>query len=147
MNQKIFSAKKEYNLKLKEKYWFLIKEKAIWLVKLSNKYLIIELRDAFLDLPVAFIIESYLVWLDFVICDKDISSLKKYLENWVTPIISQNNPLKSILKEFNPIKNEWNSFIYENENKWSIFYSLVRYLENYKFPFDNKNLVKNILNI
>ena len=157
MNQKIFSAKKEYNLKLKEKYWFLKKEKAIWLVKLSNKNLIIELRDAFLDLPVAFIIEmenieteklwknivatskvpeSYLVWLDFVICDKDISSLKKYLENWVTPIISQNNPLKSILKEFNPIKNEWNSFIYENENKWSIFYSLVRYLENYKFPFD-----------
>ena len=121
-----------------------------------------------MDLPVAFIIEmenieteklwknivatskvpeSYLVWLDFVICDKDISSLKKYLENWITPIISQNNPLKSILKEFNPIKNEWNSFIYENENKWSIFYSLVRYLENYKFPFDNKNLVKNVLNI
>ena len=168
MNQKIFSAKKEYNLKLKEKYWFLKKEKAIWLVKLSNKNLIIELRDAFLDLPVAFIIEmenieteklwknivatskvpeSYLVWLDFVICDKDISSLKKYLENCITPIISQNNPLKSILKEFNPIKNEWNSFIYENENKWSIFYSLVRYLENYKFPFDNKNLVKNVLNI
>ena len=101
MNQKIFSAKKEYNLKLKEKYWFLKKEKAIWLVKLSNKNLIIELRDAFLDLPVAFIIEmenieteklwknivatskvpeSYLVWLDFVICDKDISSLKKYLK-------------------------------------------------------------------
>ncbi|MBF0913876.1 hypothetical protein HXK64_02895 [Candidatus Gracilibacteria bacterium] len=81
-----------------------------------------------------------------MICDKEASSLKKYLEKGVTPIISKNNPLKSILKEFDPAKNIGNSFLFESENKWQIFYSLVRYLENYKFPFDNRNLVKNILN-
>lgn len=166
MNQNIFNQKKEYNLKLKDKFWLLKKQKIVWLVKLSDKNLIKELRDAFINLPVNFIIEmdnidteklwknvvatskipeSYVVGFDFVICDKNIS-VKKYLEKWVTPIISKDNPLKSILREFNPAKNEGNSFLYESNNKWQIFYWLVRYLENYKFPFDNKNLVKNILN-
>ena len=167
MNQNIFNQKKEYNLKLKEKFWLLNKEKAIWLVKLSDKNLIKELRDAFINLPVNFVIEmdnidteklgknivatskipeSFIIGFDFMICDKDASSLKQYLEKWVTPIISKNNTLNSILKEFDPAKNIWNSFLFESENKWQIFYSLVRYLENYKFPFDNRNLVKNILN-
>ena len=57
MNQNIFNQKKEYNLKLKEKFWLLNKEKAIWLVKLSDKNLIKELRDAFINLPVNFVIE------------------------------------------------------------------------------------------
>lgn len=168
MRQDIFKQKREYNTKLKDKYWFLKKDKSIWLVKLSDKNLIKELRDAFINLPSSFIIEienieteklgknivatwkipeNYLIGFDFIICDKNISSLKKYLERWITPIISKNNPLKSILKDFDAMKNQWNSFIYEFENKWWIFYSLVRYLENYKFPFDNKNLVKNILDI
>jgi hypothetical protein len=43
------------------------------------------------------------------------------------------------------MKNEGNSFYYEESNHWSIFYSIVRYMENYKFPFDNKNLIKNVL--
>lgn len=168
MNLDILNQKKEFNLKLKEKYWFLKKDKAIWLVKLNDRNLIIELRDAFLTLPVCFIIEmenieteklwknivatskipeNYLVWLDFMIIDKDIVWLKKYLEKWITPIISKENPLQSILMEFNPMKNEWNSYIYEFENKWWIFHSLARYLENYRFPQDNKNLIKNILKI
>lgn len=169
MNTNIFAQKKEVGNKLKEKYWFLKKEKCIWLIKLTDKNLIVELRDAFINLPVAFLIEmewleeperlwkniiaiwkildENLIWVDFLICDKNISWLKKYLEKGIIPIISKNNPLKGILKEFNAMKNEWNSYIYEDENKWLIFHSLVRYLENYKFPFDNKNLVKNVLDI
>lgn len=168
MNLDIFNQKKEYNTKLKDKYWLLKKDKPIWLIKLTDKNLIKELRDAFVNLPSSFIIEienieteklgknivatskipeEYLVWFDFIVCDKNISSIKKYLEKGITPIISKTNPLKSLLKEFNPMKNDWNSYIYEEENKWLIFHSLVRYLENYKFPFDNKNLVKNVLDI
>lgn len=169
MNQNIFNEKKEQNIKLKEKFWFLKKNKCIWLIKLNDKNLIIELRDAFVNLPVNFVIEidwlseneqlwkniiatwrlsdENLLWFDFLICDNNISWLKKYLEKWITPIISVNNPLKSILQDFDAMKNIWNSFLYEKENKWLIFQALIRYLENYKFPFDNKNLVKNILEI
>jgi hypothetical protein len=69
------------------------------------------------------------------------------LQAWIVPIISSKNPLNSILKEFNPMRNEWNSYLFEQDDRWAIFYALVRYLENFKFPFDNKNLVKNVLNI
>lgn len=169
MNTNIFNQKKEISLKLKNRYDFLRKNKCIWLIKLSDKNLIIDLRDALVNLPVSFVIEmnwlkeeeklwknivatwkvlnENLIWFDFLICDKDISCLKKYLEKWIVPIISKQNPLKTILKDFNAIKNTWNAFLYEVENKWLIFEALVRYLENYKFPFDNKNLIKNILNI
>lgn len=168
MNQNIFNEKKENKLKLKEKYSLLKKNNILWLIKISDKNLIKDLRDAFLILPVNFIIEiedietenlgknivatwkindSLLLGFDFLICDNNISWLKKYLEKWITPIISVNNPLKSILQDFDAMKNIWNSFLYEKENKWLIFQALIRYLENYKFPFDNKNLVKNILEI
>lgn len=168
MNQNIFNEKKENKLKLKEKYSLLKKNNILWLIKISDKNLIKDLRDAFLILPVNFIIEiedietenlwknivatwkindSLLLGFDFLICDNNISWLKKYLEKWIAPIISEKNHFISILKEFNPAKNEWNSYMYETENKWQIFYALIRYLENYKFPYDNKNLVKNILNI
>lgn len=86
-------------------------------------------------------------WFDFIICDNEISSLSDYLRQWTVPIISENSHMLSILNEFDPVKNIWNSFLYMEDNKWSIFYALVRYLENSKFSFDNRNLVKNILEI
>lgn len=168
MSIDIFNEKKENNLKLKENFGFQKKDKCIWLVKLSDKKLIVDLREAFVNLPVCFLIEmpnieteklgkniiatsnipeKYLSWFDFIVCDKNINCLQKYLKKGVVPIISKQNPLKTILKDFNALKNIWNSYIYESENKWLIFEALVRYLENYKFPFDNKNLVKNVLDI
>jgi hypothetical protein len=67
--------------------------------------------------------------------------MTKYIKKWITPIVLKN---KEFI-EFNPLKNEWNAFFYETLDKWSIFYTIVRYMENYKFPFDNKNLVTNLL--
>lgn len=168
MNPSIFKEKKENNLKLKEKYSLIKQNKTVWLVKLNDKKLIKELRDSFLVLPANFIleienIETEKLWknivathkipenilsgIDFIICDSEICSLKKYLEKGIVPIITEKNSLKSILREFNPLKNEGNSFLVKDENKWEYFYSLVKYLENNKFPQDNKNLVKNILEI
>ena len=45
------------------------------------------------------------------------------------------------------ISNTWNSFLYDSDIMWSMFYALVGYLENSKFSFDNKNLVKNVLEV
>jgi glycogen synthase len=45
------------------------------------------------------------------------------------------------------MQSEGNGYIFEKNNKWEIFYALTKYLENYKFPYDNRNLVKNVLEI
>ena len=164
----VLKEKREKNILIKKNFWLLQKYKALGLIKITNKSLIKDLRDGLVVLPACFVIcmewvetdkiwknivatsdisESDLIWFDFIIWDDELENLNKFLELWITPIVSETNPLHSILKEFNPVKNEWNSYIYQTLDKWSIFYSLVKYLENYKFSFDNKNLVKNVLAI
>ena len=163
----IIAEKKENNLKLKKALWILLKFKPLWLVKLSDKELTNELIEWLKQLPTWFVVyienedtmiisnnivitweldDSVVSWFDFVICDDDTDSLNIFIEKWITPIMIRNNHLASILKEFNPLKNEWNAFFYENMNKWDIFFTIVRYMENFKFPYDNKNLVKNVIN-
>lgn len=63
----------------------------------------------------------------------------------VTPLINEKNYLGSILQEFSAGRGEGNAYLYEKGNSWSAYYALVRYLENHKFPYDNRNLVKNVL--
>ena len=164
----VLAEKKENGLKLKKALWILLKYKPLWLIRLNNSNITNELIDGLKSLPAGFVV--YLEWVnteilsnnivitwslkdsvlsgfDFVVCDDEISNLNMYIGKWITPIITRDNHLASILREFNPLKNEWNSFFYDNLNKWDIFYTIVRYLENYKFPFDNKNLVKNVINL
>ncbi len=161
-------SKKIKSDKLKQKYSLTKRNKALGLIKLNNKSLLKDIRDGLLELPISFVIEvdwadteklwdnivavskvltSDIIAFDFILCDDEVKWLNKYLEKWITPIIIEKNTLSSILKDFNPIKNEGNAFLYEKENKWSIFSALVRYSENYKFPMDNKNLVKNVLKV
>jgi len=140
------------------------KNKAIWLIKLENNELVNSLKEWLSFLPINFIIESnndeveedfnnikysnntekLKIWFDFIVCDSNVEQLNDYFTKWVTPIINIDSHISSILKEFNPIKNEWNSYLYKESNHFDVFYAIIRYLENYKFPFDNKNLVKNI---
>lgn len=164
----IIKEKKEKNLIIKKRHWLLLKHKSLWLIKLTNKTLIKDLRDWLLVLPSCFVVfvewlefeklwdnivatwelkESDFIGFDFIVCDENIENINSYFENWITPLMPQKSHINSLLKEFNPMKNEWNSFLFESTDKWTIFYALVRYLENYKFPFDNKNLVKNVINI
>lgn len=164
----VFTEKKDNNTKLKRTLGILLKFKPLGLIKLSNNNISEELIEWLKCLPVWFVVyskwenlkkisnnlvvtweisNSQVAWFDFIVCDDNIENLNLYLEKGVVPIISKQNHMSSILNEFNPLKNEWNSFFYEEETKWSVFYWLVRYLENYKFPQDNKNLVKNVLKI
>ena len=98
-------------------------------------------------LYVSHIDEDMLIWSDFLIADRDTSDLEKYMKSWIVPIISKNSYLSSLLSEFNPIKNEGNAFLYEQDSVWQIFYALCRYLENSKFSFDNQNLINNVAKI
>lgn len=91
--------------------------------------------------------EEFLIGCDCIIADEEISGLEKYMKEWVVPIISKKNYLSSLLSEFNPMKNEGNAFIYEQNNAWQVFYALCRYIENAKFSFDNQNLINNVTKI
>lgn len=164
----VFAHKKENNLKLKKSLGLLLKYKPLWLIKLTNSDILSGLTECLKVLPAWFVIytegvkteilsknivitwdleDSVLSWFDFLVCDDEITNVNKYIEGWVTPIINRGNHLEKILKEFDPLKNLWNSFIYDESNVYSIFFTIVRYVENYKFPYDNKNLVKNLLKV
>lgn len=162
----VLAEKKENSLKLKKALWILLKFKPLGLVKINDSEVTKDLIKGLKSLPAGFVVyiknqkteiissnvvitweleESVLSWFDFIVCDDDISDIESYIEKGITPIILRKNHLSTLLTEFNPLQNEWNSFFYEKLNKWDIFYTIVRYMENYKFPFDNKNLVKNVL--
>jgi len=164
----VFKEKKENSAKLKKELGLLLKYKPLGLIKLSSKSLTNELVEWLKTLPAGFVIyiewsetkaitknlvitseidNSLIAWFDFLVCDDDIENLNQYIEGWVTPLIIRDNHMSSILKEFNPLENNWNSFFYEELNAWSIFYTIARYMENYKFPQDNKNLVKNVIKL
>lgn len=163
----ILKEKKELSNNLKREYNLPLKNKALWLIKLTNKTLLQKLYFWLANLPINFVIiwdfwkkwideqfkniyicdkinEINLKWFDFCIFDSETTDLAQYNESAVVSILPKNNHLSSIMKEYNPMKNEWNSYLYEKENEWSIFHAITRYLENYKISFDNKNLVKNL---
>lgn len=164
----IFSDKNLNSEKIKKAHGVMLKYKPLWLIKLADSSLTKQLVEWLKTLQAGFVVYSenlaeekvsnnvvitnkidntLLSGFDFVICDDEIDHLKNCLDKWVVPIIIRKNHMSSILKEFNPLKNEWNSFFYDELNVWNIFYATVRYLENYKFPFDNKNLVNNLLKV
>ncbi len=165
----IFTQKKVINKELKQSFWLFQKFKSVGFINLKNKELTKNLIEWLKNLPVAFIVkmknieetskigdniiitknvdEKLLDGFDFVVLSDNMDWINIYLEKAIAPIIIKDNHLGSVLSEFDPIKNEWNAFFYDSENQWSIFYSIARYLENYKFPFDNKNLIKNILEL
>lgn len=165
----ILNDKKKKGEEITKKYKLKKDRGPLGLVKIDEKILIKDLRDAFLTLPANFVLlvdwikgednlgeniiaiwhvgDKELVWYDFIISTSEIKNKNNYFSAWIVPIIAKDNSLSKILKEFNPAKNEWNAFIFNKKDKWNIYYTIVRYLENYKFSFDNKNLVKNVLDI
>lgn len=167
MAETIISQKRKYQKILKDNYFMNSKNKALGIIYLHDKKLLDPILDWLFLLPANFVVKTDLpfdkqnenivylkeikkdliVWFDFIICDNKIDLLKDYLRNWVVPIIPENNYMHSLLKEFDPITNEWNSYLYNENNSFSIYYALIRFLENYRFPYDHRNLVKNILSL
>jgi hypothetical protein len=163
----IFTTKKDAQTVIKNKFGFPRDHKFTGLVLLSNEKVLTSLLQGLRFLPVNFLVlttsqveadnnnivitkkldSSMMVGFDFVVTDDDCDQLQNYLKNGVVPIITKDNRLSSLLSEFNPMKNEGNSFLYDKENEWCVFHALTRYMENAKFPFDNRNLVKNVLKV
>lgn len=81
---------------------------------------------------------------DFAILDGETTDIGKYAQQAIVPIAPNEGVFSSLLNEFNPEKNTGNAYLYDENNEWSIFHAMIRYLENTRFPMDNKNLIKNI---
>lgn len=163
----MLNAKKQANQRLAEKFNFPRKNKFLGMIVLSNEKVLEKFISGIASLWVNFIIISdrefstknenivYLKskegieqeGLDFIVCDNDFTNLEKFLSKWVVPIAIKDSYLSSILQEFNPMKSEGNAFLYDMYDEWSIFYALIKYIENTKFPFDNKVLVENVFKI
>lgn len=62
--------------------------------------------------------------------------LKNALAYGVIPIVKSD----PILKNYSPITESGNAFLYEEDNKWLFYSTLVRALENFKFSYDWQNL-------
>ena len=163
---KILPQKRKYSNEIKTTFNLLKKNKLNWLIALNNDEIISNIINGLSILNTNFVIisnldikttknikitneikENLYIGFDFIICDETIQWIENYMKKWIVPLIYNKNYMWSILKEWNPMKNEWNSFLYNKKNEWSIFYSLVKYLENTKFSFDNKSLIKNIIEI
>ncbi len=161
----ILQHKTEIRDKLKTKFSFPRRPKVIVLIHLQDD----EMRDFLTQwlsvLPVNFIVvwkNTAKTWakniayvsqiskinldgIDAMICDNESGKIEAYMQRWIVPIVCDKNYLGKILTEFSAARGEGNAYIYETNSKWSAYYALVRYLENHKFPYDNRNLVKNVV--
>ncbi len=163
MTDTIFTDKKTTKATLKTIFNFQNKFNTFSILNISSKENLDNLIIWLKTLPINFVIVSdkdlvegnicyttkniwdYLLGFDFALVDNNCEITHAYSQAWVVSLVPTNFYLSSVYKEFDPIWVVWNTFFYEENNIWSMFYSMVRYLENSKFTFDNKNLVKNVL--
>ncbi|MBU0727465.1 hypothetical protein KKA95_02165 [Patescibacteria group bacterium] len=54
----------------------------------------------------------------------------------VVPVISE----QDFVEDYDPVQEKGNAFVYKKDSPWSFFATVVRALENYKFPYDWKNI-------
>ena len=90
--------------------------------------------------------KDHLYGADFFVHDnetKDIDVMK-LLSHGIVPIMPEKNNFTSLLKQFNPIAFSGNSFLYNKNDKYNIFASVVSLLENMKFQAVYKRLLKNV---
>ena len=162
MGETLLSDKKNYSNIVKNNYFPTSKNKINALVILSDENLLSQLEAGLKVLPVNFLVLSKwtsdnnivydaqvkndLLWgFDVVISDNGVEWLQKYFQNGIVPVVPTNNYLKTILSEFEVLDGEGNAFLYEENNIWSLFFALSRFIENHKYTYDHKVLVKNVL--
>lgn len=161
--KRCIEEKRKYSGIIRENFEFMKKIKPIWMVLVSDEINLETLAKWLSVLPCNFIIkgenpgvdfknikfipeitEINKLGLDFVLTNFE-EDLSGYFNFWVVPIVSSEKIWSEHLEEFNPVSTSGNSFMFEHNTEWDMFYALVKYLENYKFPYDNKNLIKNVI--
>lgn len=161
----VITSKTESRDKIKSKYNLPKRSKILVWIHFTNNKITSKILDGLAILPANFVVfgakteehegkniifqkdleDIDMNGIDAMLCDCEDMHLGKIMESGVVPIVNENNYLGKILQEFHPWRAEGNAYLYEQGSFWSAYYALTRYLENHKFPYDNRNLVKNIV--
>jgi len=68
-------------------------------------------------------------------------ALRDALAYGIVPL-AQENAFPDLLHDYNPNQEKGNSFLFSSYDPWHVFAALVRATENYRFPYDWKNIAK-----
>ncbi|EKE27999.1 MAG: hypothetical protein ACD_3C00111G0016 [uncultured bacterium (gcode 4)] len=87
-----------------------------------------------------------LQWFDFFVYDNEMDGIDvvKFMWAWIVPIMPVENTYSWMIKDFNPMKFEWNWFLWKSDSAFCIFEKIISYIENIKFPEDKRVLLKNV---
>ncbi|PIS32066.1 hypothetical protein COT40_02010 [Candidatus Peregrinibacteria bacterium CG08_land_8_20_14_0_20_41_10] len=55
-------------------------------------------------------------------------------------IVITKNQLSDLVKEYLPLKEKGNGFLFKTEDQWEIFAAVIKAWENYQFPYDWENI-------
>lgn len=90
--------------------------------------------------------EIVIAGADIFVADASTKSnlISSLLNHAVVGVVSD-DIAKDIFRDFNPMKFEGNAFIYTSQNSFGVFESIVRALENMKYPGDRHTLLKNVV--
>jgi len=72
-----------------------------------------------------------------------IKEAEKAMAYGTLPVI----PQTEFVEDYNPIQEKGNAFVMQQVSPWSFFSALVRAIENFKFPYDWKNLMVSAMEI
>lgn len=142
----LLKEKKDFRKNFFKQYKIPKTARAIVVNNLENEKIRKSITEACLSVDI-FVIENNsnldFFGVDAIIADKiDKNFITNISDNLVIPIVL--NPKDKIFKEFNPMKFEWNAFLFEKIELFSIFEKISRMLENSLYIGDRRTLLKNI---
>lgn len=68
--------------------------------------------------------------------DECVEEAHQAMRYGVVPVI----PPQGFAEDYNPNQEKGSAFVYLKDSPWSLFATLIRALENFKFPYDWKNI-------
>lgn len=76
--------------------------------------------------------------MTLITCDAKecIEEVKKTMNYGVVPIV----PEIDGVTDYNPVQEKGNGFVYKKTSPWSLFATFIRAYENFRFPYDWKNI-------
>lgn len=74
--------------------------------------------------------------------DECLGEARKAMNYGAVPIISEQN----FVNDYDPVQEKGNAFVYSKGSSWSFFATLIRSLENFRFPYDWKNIQVSAMN-
>lgn len=165
-SQNISQLKQTAKVNIKTQYWINKTVSYIWVVAIEDEarrefiarwlsdiwlWAVVLIKDKTYNLQNICAAEKInsnsLIWFDFFVYDNNHQDINvvEYMKLGIVPIMPEKNTFSWILKEFNPMKFEWNWFFYKSDSPFCIFEKIISYLENIKFPEDKRVLVKNVI--